>query len=271
MSTADQAAIRFGHRKAKINQRVEGEIIIATPASDGVTLSSTNGWWHPGLFDHFINQCRLPEPQGEAVVLTDAGAVHQGSMGAVGATKTLQPGETWSQRFFLCWHFPKRPCNDGPTEDSEPPVYTNMYAKHFANVDAVLAYIQQHVDRLEAATRKWTTALTTSNLPQWFTDKLRNNTSHFATGSIYCDDGRGAFNESPVIMNGCMGTIDQRLVSHVPSTVAFPKVAKSELDMFIETQMQPDDANRIAPHWNQATGQFDTTIDRTGSVKQHRT
>ena len=65
-------------------------------------------------------------------------------MGAVGATKTLQPGETWSQRFFLCWHFPKRPCNDKSSDapdDAEPPVYTNMYAKHLANVDAVLAYI----------------------------------------------------------------------------------------------------------------------------------
>ena len=70
-------------------------------------------------------------------------------------------------------------------------------------------------------------------------------------------------------MNGCMGTIDQRMVSHVPCTVAFPSVAKAELDMFIDTQMQPGAADQFAPHWNQKTGQFDAQIDRTGSVKHN--
>jgi len=267
-SSDARATIRFGHRKPKINKRVEGEILISTPAGEGVELSSTNGWWHSRLFDQFIQQCKLPDPQGEAVVLTDAGAIHQGSMGAVAATKTLQPGESWSQRFFLAWYFPERPCNDA-RDGGEPPIYKNLYAGHLKNVGEVLTYVEDNLDHLETETRRWHEALSDSNLPPWFTQKLCNNISHFSTGSIYCADGRGAFNESPVIMNGCMGTIDQRLVSHVPCTVAFPEIAKSELDMFIETQMQADDPTRIAPHWNQKTGQFDAELDRMGSVRHN--
>ena len=75
------------------------EIAIATPAADGVQIQTTNGWWRKEMFDDYAMTQELPQPRGEAVVLTDAGAIHQGSMGAVGATRTLQPGETWRQRF----------------------------------------------------------------------------------------------------------------------------------------------------------------------------
>jgi uncharacterized protein (DUF608 family) len=267
-STAARAMIHFGHRKAKISKRVEGEIAIAALAgADAEQLSTelhtTNGWWRPEMFEDFGKDQVLPKPRGEAVVLTDAGAIHQGSMGAVGATRTLQPGETWKQRFCLAWYFPDRPCNDGEA------TYRNMYAAHFANVDAVMDYVQEHAERLEYATRRWHDALSQSNLPPWWIDKLCNNLSHFSTGSVYCADGRGSFNESPVIMNGCMGTLDQRLASHAPCTMAFPDLAKSELDMFIGTQVAVDDPQRYAPHWNQETGRFDATLDRAGAVKHN--
>lgn len=258
-----RAMIHFGHRKPKISQRVEGEIAIAALSGTDAALTTTNGWWRSEMFDDFASTQVLPKPRGEAVVLTDAGAIHQGSMGAVGATRTLQPGETWRQRFCLAWHFPHRPCNDGPN------VYRNMYAEHFADVGAVLDYIQAEADRLEAATRRWHEALTQSNLPAWWIDKLCNNLSHFSTGSVYIDDGRGSFNESPVIMNGCMGTLDQRLASHGPCTIAFPNIARAELDMFIDTQVSDDDPQRYAPHWNQATGAFDAQLDRAGAVKHN--
>ncbi len=262
-STAERAMIHFGHRKPKISQRVEGEIALAAFAQDGVTLKSTNGWWREEMFEDFGKDQLLPQPRGEAVVLTDAGAIHQGSMGAVGATKVLAPGERWQQRFCLAWYFPMRPCNDGPK------VYRNMYATHFSNVDAVMDYVQEHHPRLEKETRQWHEALDASNLPSWWIDKLCNNLSHFSTGSVYCDDGRGSFNESPVIMNGCMGTLDQRLASHGPCTFAFPDMARSELDMFIGTQVLEDDPQRFAPHWNQESGTFDAEIDRAGAVKHN--
>jgi len=262
-SSPERALFRFGHSKPKINKRVEGEILISTACPEEGRISSTHGYWSPEMFASFVATQELPAASGKNVVLTDAGFEHTGSMGAVGATRMLQPGESWSQRFYLCWHFPFRPCNDGPK------IYKNMYAKHLENVDEVREYLEEHVDRLEAETRAWQSMLDASNLPAWFSRKLCNNTSHFATGSIYCDDGRGAFNESPIIMNGCMGTIDQRLVSHVPCTVAFPNVAKSELDMFIDTQMQAGDPKQFAPHWNQKTGKFDAELDRVGSVKHN--
>ncbi len=262
-SSDDRAMILFGHRKPKISQRVEGEIALSTFSQKGVSLHTTNGWWRREMFEDFAANQILPTPRGEAVVLTDAGAVHQGSMGAVGGTKVLEPGERWCQRFCLSWYFPFRPCNDGPK------VYRNMYAAHFEDVVAVTDYIQEHADRLETATRQWPDALSQSNLPDWWVRKLCNNLCHFSTGSIYCDDGRGSFNESPVIMNGCMGTLDQRLASHGPCTFAFPNMARSELDMFIGTQIQKDDPLRYAPHWNQKTGKFDAELDRAGAVKHN--
>lgn len=262
-SSDRRAEIRYGHSKAKINKRVEGEIAIAALANDGTELTTTNGWWYKELFETFAASQALPAPQGEAVVLTDAGAIHQGSMGAVGATRVLQPGENWSQRFVLAWHFPDRPCNDGPK------AYRNMYARFLDDVDAVLDYVQDNLAMLEDETRRWHDCFDASNLPAWLTAKLCNNISHFSTGSIYCDDGRGSFNESPIIMNGCMGTIDQRLASHGPCTIAFPDIARSELEMFVDTQIGDDDPQRYAPHWNQTTGQFDATLDRAGAVKHN--
>lgn len=63
-----------------------------------------------------------------------------------------------------------------------------------------------------------------------------------------------------------MGTLDQRIASHSACTFAFPDIARAELDMFVGTQIQPDDPNRLAPHWNQATGAFDAELDRAGAV-----
>jgi uncharacterized protein (DUF608 family) len=159
VSNDDRAMIYFSHRKAKISQRVEGEIAIATPAAEDVAIQTTNGWWRPEMFDDYAVNQELPQPRGEAVVLTDAGAIHQGSMGAVGATRTLQPGETWRQRFFLTWYFPNRPCNDGPK------IYRNMYGKHFQNFTEVIDYVGKNADRLETQTRKWHQAFNASNLP----------------------------------------------------------------------------------------------------------
>lgn len=263
LSSDRRAEIRFSHSKPKVNKRVEGSISIAALAQDGVDVTTTNGWWYKELFQTFIDTQVLPEPSGESVVLTDAGAVHQGSMGAVGATKVLEPGEVWKQRFVLGWHFPERPCNDGPK------VYRNLYARFLGGVGEVMDYVQDNLEMLEGETNRWLDLFKESNLPEWFYTKLCNNMSHFSTGMIYCDDGRGAFNESPIIMNGCMGTIDQRMASHAPCTFAFPKIAKSELQMFVETQIQENDPQRYAPHYNQATGKFDAELDRAGAIKHN--
>ena len=37
------------------------------------------------------------------------------------------------------------------------------------------------------------------------------------------------------------GDHDQRIASHGPCTIAFPNIARAELDMFIDTQVSEDD------------------------------
>ena len=151
-----------------------------------------------------------------------------------------------------------------------PECLRNMYAaKYLPDVASVTDYVHEHMAMLESETRAWQDLVTSSNLPEWFTRKLCNNISHFSTGAVYADDGRCSFNESPIIMNGCMGTIDQRIASHTPCTIAFPKLGKSDLEMFCDTQITADSHERFAPHWNQMTGQFDAKLDRVGAVKHN--
>ena len=260
----DRASVVFSHSKPKISKRVEGSFELSACQQSGVDTRSTNGWWYPEFFEVFNSSQILPDPRGEAFALTDAGAVSQGgSMGAVGGTKTVLPGETFSQRFIIAWHFPDRPCNDGAK------VYRNMYAKYLPDVSSVTDYVNENMTMLETETRAWQDRLLQSNLPAWFSRKLCNNISHFSTGAVYADDGRCSFNESPIIMNGCMGTIDQRIASHTPCTLAFPKLGKSDLEMFCDTQITADSDERYAPHWNQKTGQFDARLDRVGAVKHN--
>ena len=148
------------------------------------------------MFDDFGQTQTLPQPRGEAVVLTDAGAIHQGSMGAVGATRTLQPGETWKQQF--CWRGIFLTAMQRRTN-----VYRNMYASLFSGVDDVLDYMHQR-GRLVGNARKWHDALTRSNLPEWW---LINYVITSATSALaLCTSTMGgSFNESPVIMNGWRG------------------------------------------------------------------
>jgi uncharacterized protein (DUF608 family) len=141
--------------------------------------------------------------------------------------------------------------------------------KYLPDVGSVTDYVNNNMTMLETETKAWQDMLTKSNLPQWLSRKLCNNISHFSTGAVYADDGRCSFNESPIIMNGCMGTIDQRIASHTPCTIAFPKLGKSDLSMFCETQITEESKERYAPHWNQMTGKFDARLDRVGAVKHN--
>lgn len=257
---ARRATVRFIHNRPKINARVEGAFEISALAQEGTELSTVIDWWYTGLFERFGQELRLPGTKTEAH-LTDAGAVWNGSMGGVAGTRALVPGETFSQTFLLSWHFPRRPCNDRPDL-----VYRNMYARFLSSVTAVTDYVQDHLAMLREGTLRWQRRLTDSNLPRWFTRKLINNICTLSTGTVYADDGRFSCNESPATMNGCMGTLDQRTASNAIHTLAFPRLAKAELEMFSAAQITEDNPRRFASHWNCATGAFDAWLDRAGAI-----
>lgn len=257
---ADRTTVRYTHNRPKINRRVEGAYALSLQAQPGVERSAVIDWWYPQLFERFGATQRLPGTKSEPV-LTDAGAVYGGSMGGLAGTKMLAAGDTFYQTFILAWHFPHRPCNDAPEK-----VYRNLYARFLPDVQAVSAYVQDRLDWLRTETLRWQARLAQSNLPAWFVRKLANDICTLSSGTLYTDDGRFSCYESPVIMNGCIGTLDQRAASHAIYTLAFPRLAGAELDLFSRAQITTDHPRRMASHWNLRSGHFDLPLDRAGAI-----
>lgn len=92
----------------------------------------------------------------------------------------LGPGNRYTFRFVLAWHFPRRPNTK-----------RNYYAQRFPDAAAVADYVLENYDRLAGATRQWRDRLYDSTLPYWLIDRLHSTISYLGTGSLeWWHDGR---------------------------------------------------------------------------------
>lgn len=117
-------------------------------------------------------------PAGDQAALFAAGAetvrsaTNQGSVGAVGKTLVLQPGEAATVSFAVAWRFP----------NAMPQVGTgHYYAERFPSSLAAVDQLTDRYDELYARTRLWHDTWYDSSLPHWLLDRTFVNTSTLAS------------------------------------------------------------------------------------------
>ncbi len=92
----------------------------------------------------------------------------------------LGPGNRYTFRFVLAWHFPHKANGK-----------RNYYAQRFADAAAVADYVLENYGRLAGPTRLWRDRLYDSTLPYWLIDRLHSTISYLGTGSFeWWHDGR---------------------------------------------------------------------------------
>ncbi|HOK88483.1 MAG TPA: GH116 family glycosyl hydrolase [Candidatus Hydrogenedentes bacterium] len=92
----------------------------------------------------------------------------------------LGPGNTYTFRFALTWHFPRKPSGK-----------RNYYSVRFPDAEAVATYLLENYPRLAGDTRLWRDRLYDSTLPYWLIDRLHSTISYLGTGSMeWWHDGR---------------------------------------------------------------------------------
>lgn len=108
--------------------------------------------------------------------------------GAVGATVSLQPGESRELSFVLSWFFPNRPMQYGEGGNWNMPIPTggpaigNMYANWFSGSLDVATWLQRNMERLTKETLDFHEAYyQQSTLPYWLTHRIMMPTSTLAT------------------------------------------------------------------------------------------
>jgi hypothetical protein len=112
----------------------------------------------------------------------------------------------------------------------------HRYSNRFKNETEIAGYVVANQDRLLAQTQAWQTPVRASNLPMWLKTKLINSAFPMYACGVLTKDGRFAVLESPVNMNGALGTMDQRMAAHAFYTQMFPELDKSELRLFAACQ-----------------------------------
>ncbi|MGS2722304.1 GH116 family glycosyl-hydrolase [Porticoccus sp. GXU_MW_L64] len=117
------------------------------------------------------------------------------TVGALGRTLELAPGETQTVKFAISWYFPKY--SGGyvfhSTMESLPDLekLRRHYAAQFESSLAVIEYLAENFADLSSKTRLWTDTWYDSSLPHWFLDRIFLNTSTLATQTCHWfDTGR---------------------------------------------------------------------------------
>ncbi|NLW33847.1 MAG: hypothetical protein GXY77_20550 [Fibrobacter sp.] len=155
----------------------------------------------------------------------------------VAAKCNIPAGETVHFKFVLAWY---------RTYDNENYYYHNFYENSkeaadfgLSKFDAVRDGITSFVDRVMA-----------SNFPEWYKDRLLNNTYPLIHNSVCAKDGRTAFWEGNY---GIIGTVDQGQHAAVFYTFNWPSVQWHELQYWARQQKS---SGQIHHDFNQGTQSF---------------
>ncbi len=168
--------------------------------------------------------------------------------GVVGLDLTVPPRADREVTFVLAWHMPEHVLQRrdvdgkgyGPTED-----VGHWFANRFGSVEDVASYAFAQRDRLIAETAAWQQPVLDSNLPGWLAAFLLNASFPAVANTVLTRDGRFTSLESPVYMDGALGTMDQRMAGHGFYAGLYSQLDRRELDLFGAAQL-PD--GRI-PHF----------------------
>ncbi|PSR22422.1 MAG: hypothetical protein C7B45_06805 [Sulfobacillus acidophilus] len=259
--TGDFLHLIFDHARSKVDARIEGHYALTVPVQP--FDSSYLGWstyihnWpsHPTLRNTFGESGILPQ----LIVQEDR---RTGLSGAVALGHSLAPGESISLPFVLSWYFPHFIANHASRIN-----YGQHYTKWFQSAVEIGEYTYQHRLELRENVHQWQDRLAQSSLPSWFVEKLMNDLFPLYTNTLWGANGKFSVSEAPTDMRGCLGTLDQRASASFIYTYAFPRLAKSELDLFVAQQIGDDHPERFGVHWDTQLGKWGKSLDRLGAIR----
>jgi hypothetical protein len=118
------------------------------------------------------------------------------------------------------------------------PVVDNghYYCNFFPNAAAVAAYVDPQYNSLLQQTTAWQLPVQNSNLPFWLQLFLINCANPMVANSVLTSNGMYATQEAPVGQNGNLGTMDQRMSSHIFTSEFFTELDRDELEVFAYEQ-----------------------------------
>lgn len=262
----DLIGVRFHATKIQLNGRTTGEYTLLCRRAAEVDQSVYAGWdLESGgreAWESFARQGRFPtgEKKVDGAAIGFQFARLDG--GAIAQAVELAPGETKVLDFVLSWYFPHLLSPGLPAID-----YGHAYQNWFDSAAAVGREVLAKADALRARILRWQEALSSSNLPRWLIRKLGNDLAVLFTNTWYTRDYRFTMNESPTIMRGCAGTLDQRMASGGIFAMCFPGLAEAELREWAAQQIGDHDEGRFGSHWDCRTGRPDLVLDRAGAVR----
>ncbi|MCL5999069.1 MAG: non-lysosomal glucosylceramidase [Chloroflexi bacterium] len=158
------------------------------PAADLQTRWYQGGWWDglQMLWNDFSDDGRVEER-------LDAFAAPAGRFNecTLCAPFTLKPGESREFTVLFTWHLPNVRNYWNPGESVHNAMLRNWYATRWNDAQEVAQYVADHLDRLDAETRRWHDTFFNSTLPSAVLDAASSQASIMRTTTcLRLDDGR---------------------------------------------------------------------------------
>lgn len=178
---------------------------------------------------------------------------NQGNSGGIAVKFMLEPEKNLLLDFYVVWWMPnhviekkqrlRKVLNNHWGID-----YGHYYLNYFSSPDELNAYVVEHHDRLYMGSLTLEYLLADSNLPSWLQLYLLNSVDSLLTNSVLTKEKKlytieGVPWSWP--FGGLTGTNDQRLSSHIYSSIFYPELDKSEISTFLDLA-----ENGKVPHGN---------------------
>jgi hypothetical protein len=113
----------------------------------------------------------------------------------------------------------------------------HYYGNWFGSAADVGAYVDAQYDSFLQQTAAWQLPIRNSNLPFWLQLFLINCAFPTVANTVLTANGMFTVQEAPVNQNGNLGTMDQRMASHVFTADFFPELDRAELELFAAEQL----------------------------------
>lgn len=183
------------------------------------------------------------------------GAIHPA--GTLLARLVLAPGTEIDVPFALSWLTRTHHTADGRE-------HGRFCARHEATAPGIAARLLRERQTLLTDTTALHRLLAASSLPVWWQDKLLNDLTPLTTNTLIDRQGTLHTLEASPMMFGALGTLDQRLVSHPGTSLFFPDLNRSELDLFGRLQAADGSLPHFTGNAHTALGSDEVEYGRTG-------
>lgn len=263
------AAFEFLNKSSNVTGLIGGAdnaVIDAESGNKGISYATAK----------FNDVSSYPDNSGNAYLLTgcskegatfSAGALGSflttGSLAntngnAVGAKCSIEPGESVRFKFVLSWW---RTFISGQDRykvgknDADNFLYHNFYQ----NSKEAALFGMENFDKVQTAVTSMVSRVMGSNFPEWYKDRLLNNTYPLIHNSFWAKDGRATYWEGGY---GIIGTIDQGQHAAIWYIYNWPKNQWNELAYWLgNMRLETDLLGQIHHDFNIAPGTTFSTAE----------